>query len=736
MNKTKIITKKNWKDLIRYFLIVFLPLAMIISGVTILIYFTEVKVQTKFIQTSENNTVSMLMTVIIHDFETIVSDLIVMAEKNELAALIETGETEYRKALEKEFVSFAAGKKLYDQVRFLDETGMEIVRVNYNKKEAYAVPEHKLQFKGKRYYFKDTFALKQKEFFISPLDLNVEYGKIETPLKPMIRLGTPVFDSDGRKRGIILFNYFGAKIIRNLEKTYINSKGGLMLVNRNGFWLKCPVPEDQWGFMYEEKREKTFQKFFPVAWQTISNEQAGQFFDNRGLFTFTTVYPLKSIKSDTKTAPVPNIQNGQITECSYYWKIISYIPPETLKSAFRDAANRFFQLNLSLFPLIIICSWLLALAYVRRRRDEETLKKAKESAESANRAKSEFLANMSHELRSPLHVVLGFSRITGSSRHLLPEHQKNLNTVIQSGEHLLKMIEDVLDMSKIETGRIRLEERNFDLYGFLYELEQNIRVRAEDKGLQLSFKCFPNTPRYIRADKDRLRQVLENLLDNAVKFTREGKVSVRVKSYKNLSVPRLGFEVEDAGSGIPAEAVDTLFEAFTQLKNEDGWQEGSGLGLAVSYRLVQLMGGKMTVISPKPSDFSKGFQTSEVLSAKPLSFRLTDEKTSESQGSIFRFDIQVGLVDSSDIPGLCDSSHMDYSVVEEQVMQKELVLPSELLIQLKHAAIAGNTDEIEVLIEKIRPHDAESANTIATLAHDYEHDKILELIYKNEVDKK
>ncbi|MDM8515702.1 ATP-binding protein [Desulfobacterales bacterium HSG16] len=734
MNKTGIITKKNWKELIRYFLIVLLPLAMIIIVVTILIYFAEIKAQTKFIQTSEHNTISMLMTVITHDFETIVSDLIVMAENNELVDLIESGETKYRKALEKEFASFAAGKKLYNQVRFLDETGMEIVRVNYNKKEAYAVPDHNLQFKGKRYYFRDTFVLKQKEIFISPLDLNVEYGKIEIPLKPIIRLGTPVFDSDGRKRGIILFNYFGAKIIRNLEKTYINSKGELMLINRDGFWLKCPVPEDQWGFMYEGKREKTFQKAFPVAWQTISNNRTGQFFDNRGLFTFTTVYPLRLIKSGTEKASASSIQDGQITENSYYWKIISYIPPEILKNAFRDAESRFVQLNLSLFPLIIICSWLLALAYVRRRRDEDTLKKAKESAESANRAKSEFLASMSHELRSPLHVVLGFSRMTGGSRHLHPEHRKNLNTVIQSGEHLLKMIEDVLDMSKIETGRIRLEERSFDLYGFLDELEQNIRVRAEDKGLQLTFKCFPNTPRYVKADKDRLRQVLENLLDNAVKFSREGKVAVRVKSYKNLSVPHLGFEVEDAGSGIPAEAADTLFEAFAQTKHGDGWQEGTGLGLAVSYRLVQLMGGKMTVISPKPSDFSKDSQTSEILSAKSRSFRLADEKMSESQGSIFRFDIQVGLADSSDLP---DSSHTDSLIVEEQVMQKELTaLPPELLMQLKQAAIGGNTDEIEVLIEKIRPHDAESANTIATLAHDYEHDKILELIYKNEVDKK
>ncbi len=353
---------------------------------------------------------------------------------------------------------------------------------------------------------------------------------------------------------------------------------------------------------------------------------------------------------------------------------------------------------------------------------ERHLKKAKDDAEAANYAKSAFLANMSHELRTPLHAILGFSRMIGRSQPLLPEHRENLDTVIRSGEHLLRLINDVLDMSELETGRMRLADQDFDLYCLTDELEEKIRVRAEAKGLELVFTRSPETPRYMRTDRDRLRQILENLLDNAVKFTEEGKVSVRVAGCElRISGGRgethyspaicLCFEVEDTGPGIPPDVSDTLFEPFVQTKNADGWQEGSGLGLAISYRFVQLMGGTMTVISPLPADGKTG-----------------------GPGSLFRFYIQSGLAHASDIRAVPPESHEDDSATGERRLQKcqaDLTsLPTELVMQLRYAAIAGDTDEMEVLTEEIRIYDAESANAIAVLAHDYEHDKILKLIDK------
>ncbi len=308
----------------------------------------------------------------------------------------------------------------------------------------------------------------------------------------------------------------------------------------------------------------------------------------------------------------------------------------------------------------------------------------------------------------------------------LAKHREHLETLVDERTIALKekveqhwQAEEALKESE---RRMRLADQNFDLYCLTDELEEKMRFRAEAKGLELVFTCSPETPRYMRTDRERLRQILENLLDNAVKFTEKGKVSVRVAGCElRISGGRgethyspatcLCFEVEDTGPGIPPDVSDTLFKPFVQTKNADGWQEGSGLGLAISYRFVQLMGGTMTVVSPLPADGKTG-----------------------GPGSLFRFDIQSGLAHASDIRAVLPELHGDDSATGERRLQKcqaDLTsLPAELVMQLRYAAIAGDTDEMEVLTEDIRIYDAESANAIAVLAHDYEHDKILKLIDK------
>ena len=227
----------------KHFLIIFLSLVVLIGGITMLVYYTEVNSDKSISEACEANIVSLLMQVITSDFKSVVSDLMILSEKNELRTMLESGEVAHRRALAEEFLSYSKRKGLYDQIRFLDETGMEVVRINFNEGKPAIVRENKLQSKGKRYYFKDAFQLERGKVFVSPLDLNIERGKIEQPLKPMIRFGTPVFDSHGQKRGIVLLNYFGAKMIHDLERAHVSSQGQLMLLNRDGFQLKGPMPE-------------------------------------------------------------------------------------------------------------------------------------------------------------------------------------------------------------------------------------------------------------------------------------------------------------------------------------------------------------------------------------------------------------------------------------------------------------------------------------------------------------
>lgn len=225
---------------------------------------------------------------------------------------------------------------------------------------------------------------------------------------------------------------------------------------------------------------------------------------------------------------------------------------------------------------------------------------ARAAAEAANQAKSVFLANMSHELRTPLNAILGFSQLMERDLRLAVDQRESLETIRHSGEHLLTLINDVLEVSKIEAGRTLLQEHGFDLYRLLADVESMFRLRASNKELQLLFERTPEAPQYITADEAKLRQVLINLLSNAIKFTQEGGVTVRIGCDEARGgSTRLLFEVQDTGIGIAAGDIDGLFAPFVQAagRHTDQPQEGTGLGLTISQQFVRLMGGAISVHS-------------------------------------------------------------------------------------------------------------------------------------------
>jgi len=224
---------------------------------------------------------------------------------------------------------------------------------------------------------------------------------------------------------------------------------------------------------------------------------------------------------------------------------------------------------------------------------------AREIAESANRAKSEFLANMSHELRTPLNGILGYTQILKKSANLTEQQSRGLEIIHHSGEHLLTLINDVLDLSKIEARKMELHPHEFHFSTFLENLVQMFKVRLR-QDLSFVYDPVPPLPIFVWADEKRLRQVLLNLLSNAIKFTEQGRVTFRVRPVEDdlqLDLSKLRFEVEDTGIGISAEQLDRIFLPFHQVAETRQQTEGTGLGLTITRQLVQLMGSDIHVKS-------------------------------------------------------------------------------------------------------------------------------------------
>jgi len=245
---------------------------------------------------------------------------------------------------------------------------------------------------------------------------------------------------------------------------------------------------------------------------------------------------------------------------------------------------------------------------------QAALETAAEQAEIANRAKSQFLAKMSHELRTPLNAILGFSQMMNRDDSLSVEQRQHLKIINRSGEHLLSLINDVLEMSKIEAGRMSFHENHFDLWSMIESITEMLQLKASAKNLQLILECDANIPKYVITDEGKLRQVLINLVENAIKFTQEGWVKLRV--YPGTEPTQVFFEISDTGAGVADSEIPLLFEPFVQTESGRQSMQGTGLGLPISKQFINLLGGELSL-------------QSEV-----------------GQGSIFTFDVQLRLADA------------------------------------------------------------------------------------------
>ncbi|MES9913863.1 MAG: PAS domain S-box protein [Candidatus Sedimenticola sp. 4PFRAG1] len=436
-------------DRAREFLFVSLPFAVIFSVAGIAHYFSVYQTERITSETRELLNVSLARSVLNNELAAVITDLTFLSDYFKTQGFDQAGIIK-KKDVTGLLLGFSAKKQLYDQIRFLNPDGNEVVRVNLKDGESKAVPESLLQNKADRYYFRESIGLDNNELYISPLDLNMEQGEIEMPYKPVMRFATPVYSRDGTKRGILVLNYLGKRVLGSFIRATANIADHVHLLNANGYWLHSPQTNDAWGFMLPHKRR--FSAEYPRAWKDMSNNSgAGQFRTESGLFSFETVTPL-AVASQAASSV------GLSTETSRKgagrWVIASRVAPQDDAPTPWVFVTRNLPLYLLMLIVLVVGSWLLASTRLRHRRAEleseyerrfrHTLEKMKLAAVSVDKkARLRFCNHSFLQLTGwePEDVLNG----DWVSRFIAPEHQEATRQAFNSleqGQEFPKQVED------------------------------------------------------------------------------------------------------------------------------------------------------------------------------------------------------------------------------------------------------------------------------------------------------
>jgi diguanylate cyclase (GGDEF)-like protein len=360
--------KQLFKRSLKPFLLLFIFFAILLGGMIMFFYNFQAGNHATRLKIEEQHSIALQRMVVHNYFTSVISDLMFLAGQDDLQAYLKDPTEQNLSSVNLEFLNLTKNRKQYDQIRYLDENGEEISRINFNGGNPFIVDKQRLQNKQKRYYFAEAFKLNQGSFYVSPLDLNVEHSEIETPYKPMIRIGTPVYDKSGSKRGIILLNYLGENLLDLIQEVGSVAHGQTMLLNAEGYWLKHPVAKKEWGFMFEDKTDLSFAKQNPELWQQFIAKPKGQIVTPQGVYTFDTISLLDSGLLKGLKTNVNAISMGDST-----WKIVSFISANTLSSYARSLMVNLFTLGAGLLLLVAILAWYLALSITRWKRSQEQL---------------------------------------------------------------------------------------------------------------------------------------------------------------------------------------------------------------------------------------------------------------------------------------------------------------------------------------------------------------------------
>lgn len=365
-------------ELLRPGVLIFLPLLLVVALVMLLLYRVQVNAARSVLYASEKQVLDLAAHSIATRFDGVHSDLLYLAESSVVQRWLASDESARRRQIEQEFITFAAHKGIYDQIRILDLGGREVVRVHGQAGHPITVPRRALQNKSDRHYVRASLALARSEIHVSPFELNVEHGAIEQPLKPVIRFGTPVYNNQGHQRGILVLNYRGQGLIDQVKAIAAQAGGQLWLLDARGYWLLGPDAQSEWAFMYPDRGNRRFDVAHSSAWTSIlQGPMQAQFLSGDGLYTYAKLAP-RALPPVSSAATVPD------------WILVAYMGTPMLAAKTRDIRRNLGIAFSVLLLLVAMISWAIAYQNLSRRRAETSMRSSEARfravAETANDA--------------------------------------------------------------------------------------------------------------------------------------------------------------------------------------------------------------------------------------------------------------------------------------------------------------------------------------------------------------
>jgi signal transduction histidine kinase len=600
-------TPFRWRAVVLRFLLTWVPLLVVSGAIVGGLYWNRHHNHELLLEENEREHIKLLSEIITADFRSVMSDLMTLADARALKVLLHTAADADRRWLAQDFQLFLERKQLYDQLRYLDTTGKEVVRINLRDRHAEIVPDDQLQQKHDRYYFEQALGLARGEVFVSPLDLNVEEGKVERPPKPTIRFATPVFDEAQQLRGIVVLNYLGEKLLDKLRRQSERAVVKPQLLNAEGYWLAGPNPADEWGFMFPDRIDRSLAHDAPGEWQQIQETETGQFRTPSGLYTFRTVFPLRTLVGAAGEAGIP-----ARLQAEYQWKLLSHISRGELAAASQEFWTIPRYVGIALAVVLGIVSWLFARLSVEHQRAREQLLHRERLA-----AIGEAMTALAHESRNALQrsqsaLEMLKKRVAGN-----PDAAELVGEVQEAQVYLTDLYEEARGFA----APVNLRREPADLRQLLHKTweqligqRRNCNARLMEGGagsVGNSLRELPSDSRSESAtiesatmtpvdtppvdtrcevDLRAIGQVFRNVLENALASADSAEVEIRWSEARLGGRPALRLIVRDNGPGVPRDERQRIFEPFYTTK-----VRGTGLGLAISRRVVAAHGGEIVV---------------------------------------------------------------------------------------------------------------------------------------------